>query len=119
MKGALLSLLLSLFSTVSVADESGFVCDMRALTKGERAEHARLGRRLIESIQERHELPDGYAFRLAADRWSMVARWAELERKCCPFFAFQLEAAAERGPLWLRITGRTGVKTFMKEELGL
>ena len=49
MKGALLSLLLSLFSTVSVADESGFVCDMRALTKGERAEHARLGRRLIES----------------------------------------------------------------------
>ena len=65
------------------------------------------------------ELANGYAFRLPAERWLAVARWAELERKCCPFFAVELSAAPDRGPVWLRITGAAGVKAFMKEEMGL
>ena len=94
-------------------------CDMRAMTKAQRAEHARLTRELFAAVQERKELPNGYAFQLAPGRWLEAAHWADLERRCCPFFAFELSAAADGGALWLRVTGETGVKAFMKEELGL
>lgn len=36
-----------------------------------------------------------------------------------PSLAFELRAAADRGPLWLEVTGRPGAKAFMKEEFGL
>jgi hypothetical protein len=52
-------------------------------------------------------------------RWLDAAKWAELEAKCCPFFSFELNAVADRGPVWLEVTGRTGAKAFMKEEFGL
>jgi hypothetical protein len=92
---------------------------MRAMTSDERTQHAALAAELFASVQERKELSNGYALRLPAGRWLDAARWAELEQKCCPFFSFTLDAAADRGPLWLRITGRAGVKEFMKDELGL
>jgi len=98
---------------------SGFACNLRALTAEQRKEHAALASELFASVQEQKELPDGYAFRLPAARWLDAARWAELERRCCPFFAFQLTAAPDNAPLWLRLTGRQGVKEFMKEELGI
>jgi hypothetical protein len=96
----------------------GFACDMRALTTAQRAEHAQLARDLVAAVKARRELPNGYAFRFAADRWLPTARWAELERRCCPFFAFELASAADGGAVWLRITGRPGVKGFLKSELG-
>ena len=101
-----------------VAAGHGFACDMTAMTKEQRVEHAELSRQLLAWIEERRELQNGYAFRLPADRWLAVAQWAELERRCCPFFEFDLRASAERGPLWLRVTGRQGAKALMKDELG-
>src|SRR5690242_2729433 len=41
------------------------------------------------------------------------------ERLRCPFFAFQLEVGSDHQPLWLRITGREGVKPFMQSEFGI
>jgi|SRR6185503_14490622 hypothetical protein len=115
----LLSIIPALAFTGSATAGQGFACDMRAMTKEERTRHAALAAELFASVQERKDLANGYALRLPAERWLDVARWAELERKCCPFFAFELDLAADRGPLWLRITGRAGVKEFMKQELGL
>jgi|SRR5215831_12262740 len=121
MRRTLLAMLMSMFPAVALAagHAAGLACDLRAMTKDERAQHAALAAELFAAIQERKELADGYALRLPAERWLDAARWAELEKKCCPFFAFELDAAAEHGPLWLRITGRPGVKEFMKQELGL
>jgi hypothetical protein len=48
-----------------------------------------------------------------------AAEWVSFERKCCPFFAFELEQAKDQGPFWLRITGSEGVKPFIVEEFGL
>jgi hypothetical protein len=42
-----------------------------------------------------------------------------MARRCCPFLAFRLEAGRENGPLWLNLTGREGVKQFLKIELGV
>ena len=119
MRRAVLALWMSLVSGPALAAGHGFACDLRALTSDERAQHTELGRRLLSAVEERRELPNGYAFRLAAGEWLTAARWAALERKCCPFFTFELTAAADGGPLWLRITGRAGVKAFMRDELGL
>ena len=118
MRKAVLALWMSLISGPVLAAGHGFACDLRALTSDERAQHAELGQQLLAAIQERRELPNGYAFRLAASEWLVAARWAALERKCCPFFAFELDSAPDGGPLWLRLTGRAGVKAFMREELG-
>jgi len=40
------------------------------------------------------------------------------ERLCCPFFGLAVEIEPEGGPLWLRLTGRDGVKPFIKAEIG-
>ncbi len=66
-------------------------------------------------------MPDGYAIRLAnQDEILMqVAEFISLERVCCPFLNFQLEIEAERGSLWLRLSGREGAKDFLAAELGL
>ena len=121
MRATILSLLLALLPGLAMAAGTGggFACDLRAMTKDERTQHAALAAELFAAVQEQKELGDGYAFRLPAERWRDAARWAELEQKCCPFFAFTLEAAADRGPVWLRITGRAGAKAFMKQEFGL
>ena len=72
------------------------------------------------SIEDLRELPDGYSFRLSnALPLSRAAQWSELEARCCPFFDIRLEQTREHGPLWLHLTGRDGVKQFIREEFGL
>jgi hypothetical protein len=103
------------------AAEQPFFCNLSALDGDQRKHHRELTERLRESVKEVRELADGYGFRLAADtdRITLVAEWVALERLCCPFFAFQLEVGSDDKPLWLRITGREGVKPFMKSEFGI
>ncbi len=38
------------------------------------------------------------------------------ERLCCPFFDLALRIDREGGPVWLRLTGRKGVKDFITTE---
>ena len=114
-----LSLLALLAMPAQPAAKTAFACRLNAFSAAQRTEHAALARELFPAVEETHELPGGYAFRLAAGRWTDVARWVDLERRCCPFFSFELTASPDSGPVWLRITGRPGVKAFMKEEFGL
>ena len=97
--------------------DSPFACNLKALTSAERKQHEQLTVMLFTSTVERRELPDGYAFRFpAAISMSKLAQWVDNERKCCPFFDFQLEQGREQGALWMRLTGRAGVKQFIREE---
>ncbi len=95
-----------------------FACDLTALSPAERAEHRRLGALVLEALRSRRELADGYAFELDGRRVAFgdLAAWAGLERRCCPFFGFQLEFGGESGPVILRLTGREGVKDFIRTE---
>jgi len=96
-----------------------YACNMAALTNKERATHQKASQRLFEYVQQRKELANGYAFRLPPEALVTTAQWVSLERKCCPFFAFEMELARDRGPLWLRVTGSDGIKTFIRAEFGL
>ena len=96
-------------------------CDLTALSPEGRQQRAELAERLAQAALEVRELPDGYALRFAPDDalWLAVATLVTLERRCCPFLAFSLQAEPEHGPIWLYVTGRDGVKEFLRHELGL
>ncbi|HEX6384588.1 MAG TPA: hypothetical protein VF177_07960 [Anaerolineae bacterium] len=105
---------------MNARNESPFVCDMTALEPAQREQHAVTSRQLFQAVQEVQELPDGYAFRLPNDSTMLLlaAGFVAYERLCCPFFGFGLKLEPDGGPLWLRLTGRAGVKTFIRAELG-
>jgi hypothetical protein len=107
--------------TEHTANESPLACDFTAMTAGQRERRQTLAQHLHTAIQEVRELPDGYAFRFPAEPalCLTVAEFMTLERLCCPFFTFELELEREGGPLWLRLTGREGVKQFLRAELGV
>ena len=101
--------------------EIPFACSLTALTAAERAHHSDLSKELHRAVKDIRELDNGYAFQFSgeAKTISMVAEWISLERLCCPLFTFQLEVASESKPMWLRMTGRDGVKDFMRTEFGI
>ena len=101
--------------------ESPIACTLAALNIEQRARRQTLTQQMHAVTQEICELPDGYAFRFSADPTLCltVAEFMTLERLCCPFFTFALEMESEGGAMWLRLTGRDGVKPFLQAELGI
>jgi hypothetical protein len=97
--------------------ESPFACDTMALTPEMRKRHFQeLGPTLRSLRKSVRELADGYEFEFTADQstFQLVTEWAIQERLCCPFFDIHVRLDREGGPLWLRLTGREGVKEFIK-----
>ena len=119
MEALIATMLLSLVPHEPAAGAERFACDMTALTKSERAHHQRLARTLLVAVEERRELSNGYAFRLPPRTLMSAAEWISRERRCCPFFTFELEVPRDAGPLWLRVTGSEGVKAFIRAEFQL
>lgn len=97
-------------------DESPLACDLTAISRGEREHHISLTRGMLASVQELRELPDGYGMRLPPNMLLTAAEYISRERLCCPFFNFNLEIEPDGGALWLRMTGRAGVKEFIQVE---
>ena len=81
--------------------------------------HLAKSRELFSQIQETRELPNGHELRFAneTDVLQRLADFVSLEKLCCPFLRFEIEVEAEYGPVWLRLTGREGVKEFIREEI--
>lgn len=105
----------------SLTDESPLICNLGALDRVQRERHEVNTSQLFGSVEATEELVDGYAFRWPAESATIlqVAEFITLERLCCPFFDFALELESEGGPLWLKMTGREGVKQFLLAEVGL
>ena len=102
-------------------NEPVFYCRLDALTSEERERHLALWKRLKASQQGVRELDNGYAIGFPGDSKTLmdVAEFISRERRCCPFFTFEVEVAGEDKPLWLRLTGSRGVKEFIKSEIGI
>jgi hypothetical protein len=106
--------LVSLPATAGAAD---LACRLDALGPAERDRHEKLLGELEKSVREVRELPDGYAFRLPAESklLARVGEWISLERRCCPFFDFELRWSSNEEAPWLRLTGSQEVKAFLAE----
>jgi hypothetical protein len=101
---------------------SPFACKALALSPEIRKRHfEELGPALLKLRKSTRELPDGYEFEFPADNktYQLLTEWAFQERLCCPFFDIDLRFEREGGPLWLRLTGRSGTKDFIKIEFEL
>jgi hypothetical protein len=77
---------------------------------------AALFARCESAVITTEELPDGYVFRLPADKKWMAVVWEAIaaERECCPFLTFEMTAQPNRGPVSVRVTGPAGTKDFFK-----
>ena len=105
--------------STQTSDTIPIACDLTALEPDVRATHMAAAVQLLRGdAAEVTELPEGYAFRYRADQYDQVVQFIANERRCCPFFTFNLEVAPAQGPLWLRITGGEGVKAFMQCAFG-
>jgi hypothetical protein len=100
--------------------ELPIACDMRAIEPGLRAGHIATAGRVFRAAEEIRQLADGYAFRLPGESDTLLkaSEFISLERLCCHFLGFELTVEPEGGPVWLRLTGREGVKAFIREEVG-
>ena len=99
--------------------ETPFACSLeKSLTKEQRAHKMQLTLKMAAARMETSELGNGYVFRFRPEAVSFaeIADWVATERVCCPFFDLAIEAERENGPLSLRITGRDGVKNFIRME---
>ncbi len=100
-------------------DEVVIACDPSAIPTEEREQWIDAGKQIYAAVQEIHELPDGYQFRLPADPALLlkVADYITTERLCCPFWRFTLEVEPDGGPFWLSLTGGAGVKKYLRSAL--
>src|SRR5215470_17791483 len=106
-------------ATPPPAKESPFACNRLGLTPAERKRHfEELGPQLRDARKGVRELSDGYEFAFPADdaTWAKVTEWTMQERKCCPFFTLTVRLDREGGGLYLSLTGREGVKDFIRAE---
>jgi hypothetical protein len=97
-----------------------FACDPSALTPQTRKRHFdELDPALRARKRSIRELGDGFEFEFPSDpaTFQLVSEWAASERLCCPFFDIHLHVEGEGGSLWLRLTGREGVKQFVQADL--
>jgi hypothetical protein len=94
-------------------------CNLFGLTPAERQRQKELRDQIFSGSPTVKELTNGYAVGLPSTRENIlaVAEFISLERVCCSFFHFDLAVGQSEEPLWLRITGKSGVKEFLKTEL--
>ena len=99
-----------------MTEDSGFCCDMTVMTRDERHRYEILRSKLEAAVISVAELSDGYGlrFRDGAIGPEELVEWVAYEQKCCPFFV--LTVSEQAGSLILLITGRTGVKDFIRAE---
>ena len=102
-------------------NDQPIACNLLGLNKAQLKRQHELHEQLFSHKLEMRELPDGYAISLPSTTENImsVAEFISLERICCSFFRFELEASKPDDPLWFRITGGEGVKEFMKSQFAL
>jgi len=98
-------------------DEPCLACNLIGSEFAERKEA--ISRDLFAHADRVEELPDGFGFRFpAAEPWAAKALdFIAEEKRCCPFFTFELVFEPNDGPLWLRLRGSGAIKDFIRSEL--
>src|SRR5690606_2788255 len=100
--------------------DTPLACDLGAIDADARDAFQRDARALLGSALELRDRPDGYALRIPESAGVLVrlARFVELDRRCCPFLRHGIEAEPEGGPIWLSFGGGpAGAKEAIAAEL--
>lgn len=103
----------------ATATSAKTACNLRGLSAVEREESQGLRRELEQAVTATTELPDGYAFNLDISKLTptRLFRWVDLERRCCPFFAFGIDLSGNSTSAVLRMTGNAEAKNLIRAAL--
>lgn len=100
-----------------VADTTVAVCKMTEKEQRERAQTLR--KELFSKVQDVKELEDGYALKLPGEDAMIdkVHEHVKIEKKCCPFFEFEITMKPDQGPVWLKFKGGKQVKEMLRADM--
>jgi hypothetical protein len=107
-------------TTAASVEDMPIACRMNALTKEERERSRALRTELTAAITEKRALPNGLSFTWRPDAltFEKAAEWITLERRCCPFLAFDLQwLQGDESAPWLTLTGPKGTREFLAAEM--
>ena len=102
---------------VQAADNELIACNLGEREMAIRSEV--LAGELFPGVEAVEELADGYGYRFPGDEeWTArVLDFVAAERRCCPFFRFEVVFEPHDGPLWLRLRGSEAIKGFVSDQL--
>ena len=103
---------------MSQQSDQPLICNLDASSPEQRARQAELSREFSSRRRRVEELDDGFAFHFDPNPKLFVrlAYSASLERLCCPFLDIAVGWPHDGETMWLRVTGREGVKAFVRED---
>lgn len=92
------------------------VCTLNAADLDQRRQE--VGDSIFSQAEAWQELADGYQFRFpGSDEWAdQLLDFIKFERRCCPFFKFELSFEPNQSYVWLSLRGGEGVKDFLRAE---
>lgn len=104
-------------SPSSEGKDCPIACDLTVFTTEERTKHRQLGDSLFAKVARVVEHDDGFTFAFEPDPIvsENVEHWLAMERRCCPFFSFELTRDRAQS-LGLRISGPSGAKAILQAE---
>lgn len=94
------------------AQDTPIACNLTDEARAERGDEVK---NLFQESEQVRELEDGYAFRFpSSDEYAArLLEFTLAERRCCPFFTFELAFEPNEGYIWLRLRGSTAIKEFV------
>ena len=97
--------------------DASIACSLGVFTPEQKRRYQALMKKLAAAIVGRRELDRGYALKIAGAKLGIAeaGEWMLLEGKCCPFLELTLDP--DGLDFWVNLTGREGVKEFLKQEL--
>jgi hypothetical protein len=99
------------------AEEAPIAC---LLTGAELAKRGDEVGDLFKAVEQVRELADGYAFRFSGSDAAATGllEFILAERRCCPFFIFELVFEPNPGSIWVQLRGSTAIKEFVASAWG-
>lgn len=75
---------------------------------------------LFKAVEQVRELADGYAFRFSGsdEAATRLLEFMLAERRCCPFFTFELVFEPNAGSMWVQLRGSSAIKDFVASAWG-
>jgi hypothetical protein len=103
-------------ATKSVRGDPPIACDLTVFSTNERIKHVALAKSLLGKARQVIEHEDSFTFVFEQSPLleMQIADWVSKEKRCCPFFSFELSRANTPPSLRLRIVGPDGAKEILR-----
>lgn len=106
-------------ATKSVHGDTPIACDLTVFSLSERIKHLAFAKSLLGKARQVIEHKDGFTFVFEQSPLleMKIADWVSKEKRCCPFFSFELSRANTPPSLSLRISGPDEAKEILRPAL--